>query len=53
MSFQLHSFKKMDKWQMHTQTIKCVFNRIGMPKLLGLVKFSLKDSVLFQYFFKK
>ncbi len=26
---------------MHAQTIKCVFNRIGMPKLLGLVKFRL------------
>ncbi len=39
---------------MHAQTIKCVFNRIGMPKLLGLVKFRLtnflKDSVLFQFF---
>ncbi len=36
---------------MHTQTIKCVFNRIGMPKLLGLVKFRLtnflKDYLLF------
>ncbi len=40
---------------MHAQTIKCVFNRIGMPKLLGLVKFRLKLfkrlSVLFQFFF--
>ncbi len=23
---------------MHAQTIKCIFNRVGMPKLLGLVK---------------
>ncbi len=28
---------------MHAQTIKCVFNRIGMPKLLGLVKFRLTN----------
>ncbi len=28
---------------MHTQKIKCVFNRIGMPKLLGLVKFRLTN----------
>ncbi len=39
---------------MHTQTIKCVFNRIAVPKLLGLVKFRLtnflKDSVLYLFF---
>ncbi len=28
---------------MHAQTIKCGFNRIGMPKLLGLVKFKLTN----------
>ncbi len=28
---------------MHAQTIKCVFNRIDMPKLLGLVKFRLTN----------
>ncbi len=28
---------------MHAETIKCVFNRIGMPKLLGLVKFRLTN----------
>ncbi len=28
---------------MNAQTIKCVFNRIGMPKLLGLVKFRLTN----------
>ncbi len=41
---------------MHVQTIKCVFNRIGMPKLLGLVKFRLtkflKDYLLYFNFFK-
>ncbi len=42
---------------MHAQTIKCVFNRIGMPKLLGLVKFRLtnflKDYLFyFNFFFK-
>ncbi len=43
--------------QMHAQTIKCVFNRIGMPKLLGLMKFRLtnflKDYLFyFNFFFK-
>ncbi len=28
---------------MHAQMIKCVFNRIGIPKLLGLVKFRLTN----------
>ncbi len=40
---------------MHAQTIKCVFNRIGMPKLLGLVKFRLtnflKDYLFYFNFF--
>ncbi len=42
---------------MHTQTIKCVFNRIGMPKLLGLVKFRLtnflKDYLFYFNILKK
>ncbi len=41
---------------MHAQTIRCVFNRIGMPKLLGLVKFRLtnflKDYLFYFNFFK-
>ncbi len=40
---------------MHAQMIKCVFNRIGMPKLLGLVKFRLinflKDYLFYFNFF--
>ncbi len=41
---------------MHAQTIKCVFNRIGMPKLLGLVKFRLTiflKDYLFYFNIKK
>ncbi len=40
---------------MHAQTINCVFNRIGMPKLFGLVKFRLtnflKDYLFYFNFF--
>ncbi len=40
---------------MHAQTIKGVLNRIGMPKLLGLVKFRLtnflKDYLFYFNFF--
>ncbi len=40
---------------MHTQMIKCVSNMIGMPKLLGLVKFRLtnfkKDYLFYFNFF--